>query len=74
MGTTITLDSELIALAKSYSAMQSRSVPKQIAHWAKIGRLVEENPELSYSMIRSILLGMEDVKNGAIEEYKPGML
>jgi hypothetical protein len=52
----------------------SRSVAKQIEHWAKIGQIAEENPDLSYNMIKGILLGMEDMANGNVEEYKPGML
>lgn len=74
MGTTITLDSELVSVAKSYSLVESRSVPKQIEHWAKIGRIAEENPDLNYSIIRDILLGLEDIKTDNLEEYHPGSL
>ena len=74
MGITVNLDKELVSSARAYSQVQSRSVPKQIEHWAKIGRLVEENPDLSYRVIQSILLGLEDVKEGNVEAYKPGLL
>lgn len=74
MGTTITLDSELVNVARSYSSVESRSVPKQIEHWAKIGRIAEENPDLNYSIIRDILLGLEDIKTNNVEEYRPGSL
>ena len=59
MGTTVTLDTKLVNVAKTYSAVQSRSVPKQIEHWAKIGRIAEENPDLNYKFIQDILLGIE---------------
>lgn len=74
MGITITLDNNLINTARSYSTAESRSVPKQIEHWAKIGRIAEENPDLSYRVIKDILLGLADVKLGNVEEYRPGTL
>jgi hypothetical protein len=74
MGITVNLDATLVTTARSYSVVESRSVPRQIEHWAKIGRIAEENPELSYSIIRDILLGIEDVKLGNVEEYHPNSL
>lgn len=74
MGMTVTLDNDLVNVARTYSVVQSRSIPKQIEHWAKIGRIAEENPELSYNTIKNILMGLEDVKNGSVEEYRRGSL
>ncbi len=74
MGISINLARELVDVARAYSNVQSRSVPKQIEHWAKIGRIAEENADLSYDDIRGILLGLEDIKNGNIEEYRAGSL
>lgn len=74
MGVAVNLDEKLIKVAKVYSSAQSRSVAKQIEHWAKIGRIAEDNPELSYGAIRAILLGLEDVKHGNLEEYDPDEL
>ncbi len=74
MGISVNLDNELVNSARSYSTVQSRSVPKQIEHWAKIGRIAEENPDLTYADIKGILLGLEDVKNGQLKEYHPGSL
>lgn len=51
--------------------LQNRSVPQQIEHRAKIGQVVEDNPELSYNIIKEILSGIEDAKSGDVEEYKP---
>lgn len=72
MGVSVDLDKMLIDAARSYSVVRSRSVAKQIEHWAKIGHIAEENPDLNYEMIQGILLGLEDLKNGKIEEYHPG--
>lgn len=61
---TISLSDELIAVAKKYAALQSRSTPKQIEHWAKIGRIAEENPDLTYEFIEAVLEGIEEVRSG----------
>ncbi|MBV9471125.1 MAG: hypothetical protein JOZ57_17950, partial [Abitibacteriaceae bacterium] len=54
MGITVNLDKGLVNFARSYSSVQNRSIPKQIEHWAKIGRIAEENPDLSYNVIKDI--------------------
>ena len=72
MGVSVNLDTGLVKAARSYSVVESRSVPKQIEHWAKIGRISEENPDLSYSVIKDMLLGMADVNNDDLDEYVPG--
>lgn len=74
MGLTINLDTELVKMARIHSAVESRSVPKQIEYWARIGRIAEENPDLTYNAIKGILLGLEDIKIGNVEEYPPELL
>lgn len=74
MGTSVNLSNRLIMEAKIYSKASSRSVAKQIEHWAKIGRVAEENPDLTYVTIHAILLGMEDMNAGNVEDYDPNLL
>lgn len=74
MGMSVNLDSELIKTARVHSLAESRSLPKQIEYWAKIGRIAEENPDLPYNTIKGILLGLEDIKIGNVEEYLPESL
>ena len=74
MGLTINLDTELVKTARIHSTVESRSVPKQIEYWARIGRIAEENPDLTYNAIKGILLGLEDIKIGNVEEYPPELL
>ena len=69
MGVTVNLDTRLVENARIYSAVQSRSVPKQIEYWARIGKIAEENSDLRYDAIKDILLGLEDVKQGNLEDY-----
>ncbi len=71
MDITVNLDGEFEEIVQSHSMLQNRSVPQQIEYWAKIGQVVENNPELSYNVIKEILSGIQDAKLGNVEEYKP---
>lgn len=66
----ISLDESLIKKAKVQSKVLHRSVPKQIEHWAQIGHIAEDNPDLTYTQIKDILFGLEDCKNGQVKPYK----
>ena len=67
MSINVKLPQMLVDQAKRHGHVQHRSVPKQIEHWFKIGKVVEENPDLPFSMIRDILLADQDAVVG---EYK----
>lgn len=60
MAMTVKLSDEVLEEAKRYASVFSRSVPKQIEHWARVGRIAEENPELNYHMIMDILLAIDE--------------
>lgn len=44
----VKLSEHIVSEAKVISKALNRSVSGQIEHWAKIGRLAEENPDLTY--------------------------
>ena len=48
----------------------SRSCAKQIEHWAKIGRIVEENPDLPYNFILGALIAKQELDNGDVSDYE----
>lgn len=68
----VRIPSESVESAKKYGKVFSRSVPKQIEHWISIGKIAEENPDLPYSVIKDILIGMEEVKNNETTSYSFG--
>lgn len=72
MTTAVRVSDKLVSEAKLYSKIDSRSVTGQIEHWAKIGKCAEENPDLTYSLIKEILVGLEELKQGGCSEYKFG--
>lgn len=46
-----------------------RSLDNQINYWAKIGKIAEENPDLSFEFIKSVLCAREEALNGQVEPY-----
>lgn len=69
MASSVRLDDGLVKDAQIYATATSRSVPKQIEHWAKIGRMVEDNPDLPYSFILETLLAKAQIDSGDGEPY-----
>lgn len=61
MPTTIRISDELALKAKMTSKIEHRSIKDQIEYWAMIGKCAEENPELTYELIKEILLGMKEL-------------
>jgi len=72
MSTTVRVSEELLKDARKYSKIDHRSLAGQIEHWAKIGKCAEENPELTYEMIKDIFVGLAELEEGEKEEYKFG--
>ena len=68
----VKLSGEIIAEADKYATVFSRSIPKQIEHWVKIGKIAEENPDLPYSFIKDILVSLEEAKTEKPSVYKFG--
>ncbi len=72
MATAVRISEELLDEAKKFSRIDHRSLTGQIEHWAKIGKCAEENPDLTYSLIKEILVGIEELARGEKSEYKFG--
>ncbi len=70
MSHPVKLSDQLVEEARRHAALNSRSVPKQIEYWSKIGKIAEENPDLPYGMIKGILLGLQEIDEGQLTEYR----
>jgi hypothetical protein len=70
MAISVRLDDEFVEDVKIHSAASHRTVPKQIEHWAKIGQIVEDNPDLPYEFIREALLARAAVTSGRATRYE----
>lgn len=66
----IRLSDEIVNEAVFYAPINSRSVPKQIEHWAKIGKIVEENPDLPYEFIKDTLEAKQEIERGDVSPFE----
>jgi hypothetical protein len=72
MAIALKLSDELIEIAKPHAAAEHRSVPKQIEYWARLGKAVEDNPDLPLQFIKDTLLAVQESKAGQLSAYKFG--
>jgi len=72
MAVAIKLSDELVNDAKLYAKAQHRTPPKQIEHWAQVGKMAEENPDLPFTFIQEVLLSHEEANQGQLEAYQFG--
>lgn len=69
MSTAVKISDDLVAKAKVKSKVFKRSIAGQIEYWAKIGQIVEDNPDLPLPLIQDILIGKEQIKSGQGTPY-----
>ena len=69
MAQTVKLSDDLVETAKRIAAVEHRSVPRQIEFYFRMAQIAEENPDLSFSLIREI---MKADSEEATEEYTFG--
>lgn len=72
MTTAVRVSENLVREARLMSAIDNRSVTGQIEHWARVGKCAEDNPELTYRVIKDILIGVEELDQGESSEYQFG--
>jgi hypothetical protein len=72
MSIAVRISDQLIKEAKTLSKVENRSVTGQIEYWAKIGKIAEQNPTLSFELIKEILIGIEELDSKRGTEYKFG--
>jgi hypothetical protein len=72
MTTAIKLSEDIVKNAKIRAKVLNRSLAGQIEHWARMGRLAEENPDLTYSMLKDILIAQQEAAQEHLEPYHFG--
>ena len=70
MAISIRLDDNFISDVKIHAEAEMHSVPKQSEFWAKIGKIMTDNPDLSYSFVQEALLASEEIKIGKVKRYE----
>lgn len=66
---SIRLDQELIEKATIMAKALNRTPPKQIEHWAKIGEIMEDNPDLPYDFVKQVFIAEAEREAGKLESY-----
>jgi len=69
MATAVKVSDDLFEKAKIKSKIFKRSIAGQIEYWAKIGQIIEENPDLPLPFIQDVLIGREQIKAGQGTPY-----
>ena len=70
MSKSIKLSDELVTDATAYAKIQHRTPPKQIEHWARIGKIAEENPDLTMGFVNDILVGVMQAERDELTEFQ----
>lgn len=60
MSTSIRIDDALYETAKVRAKAEMRSIPQQVAYWARVGRAALDNPDLPIEFVRDTLQAMEE--------------
>ena len=69
---SVRLDQELIDKATIMAKALSRTAPKQIEHWAKIGEMMEDNPDLPYEFVKQAIIAKAEREAEKLESYDFG--
>jgi hypothetical protein len=69
MKINIRLSQKLIENAQTAVKIQNRTPAEQIEHWAKIGELMENNPDLTYEFVKQALASNNEREVGELEKY-----
>jgi predicted transcriptional regulator len=69
---SVRLDQELLERATIMAKALNRTTPKQIEHWAKIGEIMEDNPDLPYEFVRQAIIAKAEKEAGKLETYDFG--
>ncbi len=69
MAKAIKLSDALVNDATAHAKAQHRTPPRQIEYWARIGKIADENPDLTLGFVKDVLAGMEEVEAGDTSAY-----
>lgn len=72
MTTAVRISDDLAKEAKIYSKVENRSITGQIEYWARVGKCAQENPDLTFHLIKDIMMGISQLDQGESSEYRFG--
>ena len=66
---SVRLDRGLVEKASIMGKALNRTPPKQIEYWAKIGEMMEDNPDLPYEFVKQAIIAKAEKEAGKLEPY-----
>ena len=66
---SVRIDQDLFDKASIMAKALNRTTPKQIEHWAKIGEIMEDNPDLPYEFVKQAIIAKAEKEAGKLEAY-----
>jgi ParD-like antitoxin of type II ParDE toxin-antitoxin system len=60
----VKISDELHEAAKLMAKAMNRSINSQAEYWMRIGKLIEENPSITYAEVLKILVGQASLDTG----------
>lgn len=66
---SIRLNQDLAEKATIMAKAFNRTPPKHIEHWAKIGEMMKDNPELPYEFVKQAIITRDEREAGNLETY-----
>lgn len=64
----------LLKTIEAHARAESRSVSGQIKHYAQLGLIAKDNPDLPMAFIEDILAAREESRAGLLKPYEWGVL
>lgn len=72
MTVAVELSETIVSDATIVSKVCKRSLGDQIEYWARIGKIAEENPDMTYDFIKNILIAEQEALAEHLEPYNFG--
>jgi len=69
MSTVVRISDELANDAKHRSQVDVRSMTAQLEYWVKIGKAGEDNPDLTFALLKEIMIARSEIESSQGEEY-----
>lgn len=68
---TISVSINQVLFDKAVIRAKSRNLTasEQIEHWAKIGKMMEDNPDLPYEFVQQAIIAQAEKEAGELEVY-----
>ena len=70
MTIAVKISDELVSKAEKTSGQMNRSVAGQIEYWAKMGQILEDNPDLSFNFVKEVLMSQQEIESGDVNPYE----